>query len=66
MAHATAAKPSDAQPQQTFDDAHTTSIANQREGQDPVGTSLPVPDTSKSLAGFLADYVSGSDSNSDT
>lgn len=41
----------------------TASIALEREGQDPLATSLPLPESSKSLAGFLADYGSGSDSD---
>ena len=40
---------------------NTATISVEREGQDPLATSLPLPDAQKSLAGFLADYGSGSD-----
>lgn len=52
---------SDAQAQQCTDQHKISSIAVEREGQDPVSSSLPLPDDSKGLAGFLADYGSDSD-----
>lgn len=55
------ARPSDAQPHQCTEQHKVGSIAVEREGQDPVSSSLPVPDDSKGLAGFLADYGSDSD-----
>lgn len=49
-----------AQIEETASYDHAT-ISVEREGQDPLATSLPLPDAQKSLAGFLADYGSGSD-----
>lgn len=41
----------------------TASIALEREGQDPLATSLALPESNTGLAGLLADYGSGSDSD---